>query len=208
MLLFGTILIIIGLLFVQWCATNYLRSPISRPLVFHSTVFLIASLIIPVILVLGGFFLAFKSSITFSFILLGIVMFIFLLLKRGSSTKATKDAMYKTYYKVKKFHPISNINLNEKEKIEREKSILLQTLEPRYRYFGKYDMETLESIVDEYPDIESLTNFVILFEFYEHQYPRIDIAELRKYVRDSFKMIKEHNIDIEDHMKNYGKYIQ
>lgn len=183
MLLLGTILIIIGLLFVQWCATNYLRSPISRPLIFHSSVFLIASLIIQAILVLGGFFLVFKSSITFGFILLGIIMFVFLWLKRGSSTKATKNAMYKTYYKVKRFYPISNIDLNEKEKLEREKSILFRTLETRYRYFGKYDMETLESIVDEYSDIESLTNFVVLFEFYEHQYPGIDIAELRKHVK-------------------------
>lgn len=207
MLFLGILSVIIGLLFLQWCATNYLRSLISRPPIFHSSIFLIASLIVQGILLLGGFFLVFRSSIAVGFILLGIIMFVFLWLKGGSSIKATKNAMYKTYYKVKRFYPISNINLNEKEKLEREKSILLRTLEPRYRYFGKYDMETLESIVDEYPDIESLTNFIILFEFYEHQYPGIDIEELKEYVRDTLKTIKEHNIDIEDYMKNYGKHM-
>lgn len=207
MLFLGILLVIIGLLFVQWCVTNYLRAPISRPLIFHSSAFLLASLIIQALLVLGGFFLVFRSSVTVGFILLGIIMFMFLWLKRGSSIKATKNAMYKTYYKVKRFYPVSNINLGEKEKLEREKHILLRTLEPRYRYFGKYDMETLESIVDEYPDIESLTNFVILFEFYEHQYPGSGIEELREYVRDTLKMIKEHNIDLEDYMKNYGRYM-
>jgi len=113
--------------------------------------------------------------------------------------------MYKTYYKAKRFYPVTNINIQEKEKLEREKHILLRTLEARYRYLGKYDLGTLESIVDEYPDIESLTNFVILFEFYEHQYPGIGIEVLSKHVRDSLKMVKEHNIDLEYYMKNYGQ---
>jgi len=207
MLFFGILSIIIGLLFLQWYATNYLRPPISRPLIFDSCIFQIISLVIQTILVLGGFFLVFRSSVTIGFILLGIIIFVFLWFKRGSSIKATRNAMYKTYYKVKRFYPVSNINLGEKEKLEREKYILLRTLEPRYRYFGKYDTGTLESIVDEYPGIESLTNFVILFEFYEHQYPGSGIEELREYVRDTLKMIKEHNINLEDYMKNYGKYM-
>lgn len=207
MLFLGIFLVIIGLLFVQWCATNYLRSPISRPQIFRYSVFLITSLILQAILVLGGFFLIFRSSVTVGFILLGIIMFISLWFKRGSSIKATKIAMYKAYYKVKRFYPVSNIDLDEKEKLEREKHILLRALEPRYRYFGKYDIETLESIVDEYPDIESLTNFVILFEFYEHRYLGSGIEKLREYVRDALKMLKEHNIDLEDYMKNYGRYM-
>ncbi len=207
MLFLGILLVIIGLLFVQWCATNYLRSPISRPLIFHSSIFLIASLILQAILVLGGFFLIFRSSVTIGFVLLGIIMLVFLWLRKGSNIKATKNAMYKTYYKVKRFYPVSNINLDEKEKLEREKHILLRTLEPRYRYFGKYDIETLESIVDEYPDIESLTNFVILFEFYEHQYPGSGIEELREHVRGTLKMLKEHNSGLEDYIKNYGRYM-
>jgi len=207
MLFLGILLVIIGLLFVQWCATNYLRLPISRPLIFHSSIFLITSVVLQAILVLGGFFLVFRSSIIVGFILLGIIIFMSLWFKRESTIKATRNAMYNTYYKVKRFSPINSINLGEKEKLERDKHILLRTLEPRYRYFGKYDTEALESIVDEYPDIESLTNFVILFEFFEHQYLGSGIEELREYVRDTLKMIKEHNIDMEDYMKNYGKYM-
>ena len=205
MLFLGILSVIIGLIFIQWCATNYMR--ISRPLIFHSSIFLITSLILQAILVLGGFFLIFRSSVTIGFVLLGIIMFIFLGLKRGSSIKATKNAMYKTYYRAKKFYQAGNINLDEKEKLEREKHILLRTLELRYRYFGKYDIETLKSIVDEYPDIESLTNFVILFEFYEHLYPGIGIEKLREHVRDTLKMLKEYNIDLEDYIKNYGRYM-
>lgn len=206
MLFIGILSIIIGLLFLQWCGTNYLRPPTRRPLIFRSYTFDIINLILQAILVIGGFFLVFRSSVTVGFILLGIIMFMFLWLKRVSNIKSTKNAMYKTYYKAKRFYPVSNINLGEKEKLEREKHILLSTLEPRYRYIGKYDIETLESIVDEYPDIESLTNFVILFEFYEHQYPGSGVEELQEYVRNALKMIKEHNIDLEDCMKNYGTY--
>jgi len=207
MLYLGILSVIIGLLFFQWFGKNYLRPPFSRPPIFYSNIFKITSFILQVLLVLGGFFLIFRSSVIVGFILLGIIIFIFLYNKRISSIKATKNAMYKTYYKVKRFYPVSNINLSEKERLEREKHILLLTLEPRYRYFGKYDMETLESIVDEYPDIESLTNFVILFEFYEDQYPGIDIGKLRKYVKDTFETIKENNFSLEDYIKNDGKYV-
>jgi len=207
MLFLGILSIVFGLLFFHWYVTNYLRPPSSKPLIFHSSIFRIISLIIQTILVLGGFFLVFRSSVTIGFILLGIIIFIFLGFKIKGSIKATKNAMYKTYYKVKRFYPVTNINLGEKEKLEHEKHILLRTLELRYRFFGKYDMGTLESIVDEYPDIESLTNFVILFEFYEHQYPGTGIEKLREYVRDTLKMIKEYNINLEDYIKNYGKYM-
>ena len=207
MLYLGILSVIIGLLFFQWFGKNYLRPPFSKPLIFYSNTFKVTSIILQILLVLGGFFLIFRSSVIIGFILIGINIFIFLYNKRITSIKATKNAMYKAYYKVKKFYPVNNIDLSEKDRMDREKYILLLTLEPRYRYFGKYDMETLESIVDEYPDIESLTNFVILFEFYEDQYPGIDIGKLRKYVKDTFETIKEYDISLEDYIKNGGKYV-
>ena len=66
--------------------------------------------------------------------------------------------MYKTYRIVKNAY--KDFNLNEMDDKERQnmKKYLFLTLEPRYRYIGKYDSEALKSIIDEYPDIESLTS--------------------------------------------------
>lgn len=136
MLFLGILSVIIGLLFLQWCGTNYLRPAISRPPIFHSSIFLITSLIVQAILIIGGFFFVFTSSITVGIILLSIIVIIRLWFAKESSTKATRNAMYKTYYKAKRLYPLTNINIEQKEKLEREKQILLHTLEPRYRYWG------------------------------------------------------------------------
>jgi len=170
---------------------------------------------IGVVLLSSGIIFVFKTSITSGLIVIATFVIwgiIYLFFGTTSSTlrirvKGTRNAMYKTYYKIKKFSPVTNINMDEETKSMREKRILIQTLQARWPYSNKYALETLENIVDKYPDIESLTKFVILFEFFEHQYPENGIEELQEHVRDTLKMIKEHNIDIEYYVKNYGKYM-
>lgn len=203
-LFLGILLIIISLLVFAWSAKNSQMSPLSRPMIFSSKIFIIFCFISVVLLLLGGFFLIFKSSFTVGLIFLAVIALIFLLLRRGSSIDATKKSMYKSYERLKTSCMGSSINeMGDIEKIEHEKNILFHTLEPRYRYIGKYSTETLLSIVNEYPTIESLTNFVILFEFFEEKYPSMNVEELREQVRATLDTLKKTDSDIYSGIKDY-----
>ena len=209
----GILLIIIGVLLSRWIATIFRMSPMSRPMVFYSSMSIVLSFFLGVLLLGAGFFLIFRTSFIFGLILLIIIVLLFLISKRESSINSTKNAMYKTYRIVKNAYKDFNLNeMDDKEKAEHEKNILFLTLEPRYRYIGKYDSEALKSIIDEYPDIESLTSFVILFEFFEELYPSMGIEPLRRLASDALQKIKETEsglfVNIENYIKDYRKILR
>ena len=208
-LFFGILFIIISFIFFIWFSIHYQNSPMLRPLIFNSPFFIIFSFILMTSLFLGGFFLIFRSSLFVGFIFSAVVIIMFLLLRKKNTIDATKESMYKTYERIKNLNANSNIDkINDQEKIEHEKYVLFHTLEPRYRYVGKYSTETLLSIVNEYPTIESLTNFVILFEFFEEKYPGMDIEELREQVRTTLDNLKTTDSDLYSGIKKFIKEYQ
>ncbi len=208
-LFLGILFIIISFVFFIWFSMRCQNLPMFRPLIFNSPLFIISSFILMISLLLGGFFLIFRSSLFIGFIFSAVVLTMVLLLRNKSTIDATKESMYKTYGRIKNLSANSNIDkMNEQEKIEHEKYVLFHTLEPRYRYIGKYSSETLLSIVNEYPTIESLTNFVILFEFFEEKFPGMDVEKLREQVRTTLDTLKTTDSDLYSSIKKFIKDCQ
>jgi len=164
-------------------------------------------LIIENVIIISGFILIFRSSILAGFIILGIYLFIFIWMQIGGSTKSTRKTMLSAYINIKKANPLKE-ELNENKKEEHEKEILFLTLVSRFRIARWYNNDIsitnhiLKGMVNECPNIDDLSNFVILFEFNEN--PGMDIMDIQEVFEKTqyeFYKIKKAGINIEDYIK-------
>lgn len=150
-MIFGFILLGIGLLIGLWFLINMAKDVLDKPMVFNKPIFVTVGTILWIGLSLSGLILIFLKSITVGLIIVGLLFLLLVWLKKRGTPEVTKKTMLKSYQMLRTKHP----DLPEKE-------ILFLTLKSRYR---DWDNERLKMYTEKCKNIEELTNVVLYREF-------------------------------------------